>query len=83
MFSGKRFMKNFIAHIEGQGEGCDYTIGCNIAVRYIDAEDIDDAYNKLIKIIQEYSKDRIKTARLYEIVNNRYVDLDSIGTLFE
>lgn len=39
-------MKTYLVHVEGKGEGCDYTIGCNHAVEFVQANSLDEAKEK-------------------------------------
>lgn len=42
-------MKKFLAVFKQAGEGCDYTIGCGIAVHEIEAENREKAFEKAMK----------------------------------
>lgn len=60
-------MKTFLVHIVGEGEGCDYTIGCNHAVEFVQAESLEEAKDKWWEYFQDnhfvdedYSADDIK-----------------------
>ena len=39
-------MKEYLVITNGSGEGCDYTIGCNISYCFLEAENMNDAISK-------------------------------------
>ena len=50
-------MKEYVALVEGCGEGCDYTIGCNQTWEFLEAEDMEDAKRSLLSDNVEYECD--------------------------
>lgn len=66
-------MKKFIAVLNQSG-GCDYTIGCGVEVKKIDAENIETAEKKILKILKEGYPD-IDSLKIYEITDEKTVDL--------
>ena len=78
-------MKNYIAHIEQQGEGCDYTIGCGQAIIEIESENIDSAESLLKNIIkEEFSREReLEKVVLYEVSIKKNLDTSSIYSELE
>lgn len=60
----------FLAVIEEQDEGCDYTIECGVAVRVIDAESVEEAKKIALAAFCVWSSNNernIKKIDLYEI----------------
>lgn len=64
------------AYLKQQGEGCDYTIGCAQTVIEIEAQNIDEAKQKLYQKIEDfYTGERgLELCELYEI--NEVVTID-------
>lgn len=62
-------MFKYIVTFEGSGDGCDYTIGCNVTWREFEASSMEDAIQGAKEIILEYSPDHIsiKRATVYQI----------------
>jgi len=55
----------YLALIEGRGEGCDYTIGCNVTWRFLDkANNFEEAEKEVKKIW--INDDRIKSIEVIE-----------------
>ncbi len=74
-------MKNYIAILKGY-EGCDYSISCGIKIEKIQAENIQDAENKVIDLIRDDYSDfspkgdnRINDCDIYEVFENTQVDV--------
>ena len=42
--------KKFVALLTGAGEGCDYTIGCNLKFKVVEAENKDEAFEKQVAV---------------------------------
>lgn len=64
--------KRFIAYVKGQGEGCDYTIGCNQRLHALDATDLDAARAETLALMPAWTPrdcDTIAAARIvvYEV----------------
>lgn len=68
----------YLIHVEGEGEGCDYTIGCNHRLDTIEADSIDEAVQKWldteIEKDDEYYIPEYGAIRIYEV--NRGEDID-------
>lgn len=58
-------MKRWVLILEGGGQGCDYTIGCGIAVNYIQAETEAQALEKVKVYLEGYGRSRIESISLY------------------
>lgn len=61
----------YLAHLT-QSEGCDYTIGCGIAIITLKSTNGDDAVKELVELIKtRYSSEesQIESARIYEVTN--------------
>lgn len=56
-------MNKYLVIIEGEGEGCDYTIGCNIRWDFYDAESLEDLKEQIIK--RWYSYEDAKEEEYY------------------
>lgn len=70
--------KEFLVYLVGPGNGCDHTIGCNHAVRFIEAVNLADA-SRIVedKLLPDFGKDRVESARIYEIRTSHEVDMDA------
>jgi hypothetical protein len=73
----------FVVHLEGVGEGCDYTIGCNNKVVVLTdkistlKEAVDYVSNSdSIGSLSYYGIDRIKKATIYEV--SAVLDIEDI-----
>ena len=69
------------AYLKQAGKGCDYTIGCAQTVISIDANNMDEAKQKLTAtIIEEYSYDEgmLDSAELYECNEVFTMSIDEI-----
>lgn len=61
----------YVFCITGKGEGCDYTIGCNMKFETHELANTDDAYDKAREIFEWYGSDsnRIEAIDIYEVSN--------------
>lgn len=81
-------MKKFILDLDGVGEGCDYTIGCNNSRHIIAAETMEAAEQEAIKLLGEdwygdlhgIGDYKIAEAVLYEVADEKRIDLDELRT---
>ena len=61
-------MKNFIIILHGAGGGCDYTIGCNLAVFKSSARTLESMQNKVSRIVRrDFGGDRVESWTVAEI----------------
>lgn len=65
----------FYLLLEGPGEGCDYTIGCNKTWREFNASDLPAALAKANKIILEEGEERVEKAALLSVEAVQTVDV--------
>lgn len=78
----------YYALITGQGEGCDYTIGCNMRFEKLKATNISDARKECIEVFKRYdiSEDdgsphdelRIESIVMLEVSVEEKVDISGI-----
>ena len=69
------------AYLKQEAEGCDYTIGCSQTIEELQADNIDDAKQKLTElIIEEYSHSEalLGSCELYEIN-----ELSTVGKMLD
>ena len=64
-------------------EGCDYTIGCGIVYKEIEAENIVEAYKQVREyygIDYDFNRDTygIKDIRCYDITKSEYTNFDNL-----
>lgn len=66
--SSESFKNKYKAYLVQSGEGCDYTIGCAQTVINIEANNMEEAKEKLTEIIKEeyYDFQELESAELYE-----------------
>lgn len=78
-------MPDFIAYLQGEGEGCDYTIGCNQELIILKAIKWKDAFEELKKIVigskddsyeDGYNEPKIKEARLFKVQHEYSVPVE-------
>ena len=68
----------YLALIEGRGEGCDYTIGCNATWQFLDANNFEEAEDE-VKEIWRHDKDRIESIEVIEYnASLTYGDYDKL-----
>jgi len=61
-------MKQYIALIEGAGEGCDYTIGCNLNWSMFAATDEEEILKEVKDIYDFYGREeRVESIKILEI----------------
>jgi len=77
----------FLVHYEGAGEGCDYTIGCNHALRSIEADSparaIKALMTRLISYGGEYDDapydpEELESVTIYTLVKPEVTDVISL-----
>lgn len=76
----------FLVYYEGAGEGCDYTIGCNLSVHFLEGESVQEVIEKISSdLVREgrqetcwYSLDQLEAIRVYSISEEHVIDLDSL-----
>lgn len=73
-------MGKFVAYLKQKGEGCDYTIGCARTLITIDADNMDDAKDKMIEKIKEefQGETELSSCIIYEVSNEIKLPLNSI-----
>jgi hypothetical protein len=59
-------MKEYIVVLYGTGDGCDYTIGCNLQVVLGRARTIDSMENKVRRMIRSDYSDEVESYAIYE-----------------
>lgn len=83
--------KKFLAVIEGVGEGCDYTIGCNQTTNIVEAEDATAAFTQILEYFGDTNfrewkspesfknepEFRIDTITLYDITATNPIKMNS------
>jgi len=67
----------YLVLLEGVGEGCDYTIGCNKNWEEMDlSDDIKEAKTQAVKHVAEwYGSDRVESVQLVPVASIETVDL--------
>ena len=65
----------FIVLAEGEGQGCDYTIGCNKTFKTLKAETWEEAEKEVAEICGEYSEPSIAKARILEVSQAKDFDI--------
>ena len=65
-------MQKFLVHYEGKGEGCDYTIGCNHAISFVEAADLNAAIKQVADDFlaypdSSYDPDAIDKVTIYAV----------------
>lgn len=77
-------MKHLV-HYEGSGEGCDYTIGCNHAIRFVNADSIKGAVKEISdRLLSEdswYNPSSLAKVTIYEIGEETSLNLVQINKL--
>jgi hypothetical protein len=72
-------MKTYLLVLEGPGEGCDYTIGCNLSVETIHASDAAGAHAKAVETFDYYGgREMVASMRLYQVAMGVDIDVDAI-----
>lgn len=73
-------MGKYVAYLKQKGEGCDYTIGCARTMLTINANNIDNAKEKMIEILKENycGETELSSCIIYEISNELKIDVKSI-----
>lgn len=73
----------FIAYLEQQGEGCDYTIGCGVRLVELGGSTRDEAIDELRRMIFDdgsgYGPDadyRLKSIAFYEVADADHIPID-------
>lgn len=66
----------FVAIMEQEGEGCDYTIGCGISTMEFSAESAEAALEQVKKWAHDYSIEELAAIRLYVATDSIEVPLD-------
>jgi Mg2+ and Co2+ transporter CorA len=62
--------KNYVVCINGSGEGCDYTIDCNVTFKYFTASCMEEIVDWIRNNITDYyGSDRIESYRIFEIID--------------
>lgn len=71
--------KYYVAVITGVGYGCDYTIGCNINVKYFTTEGNETVEDNVKEICDYYGRDQIEKVEVFEYTNlERFTDFDAL-----
>lgn len=75
----------YIAHLKQSGGGCDYTIGCGLAVIGLLANDMDEAVLELVSLMKdEYNGDRsLDSAVIYEVSDTHEINTTGVYTQIE
>ena len=64
-------MNRYIVILDGRGEGCDYTIGCNVKVIEVqapsDAKAVDQVEKHLQDFGKHYGEECVEKARIFRI----------------
>ena len=55
----------YYALLKGAGEGCDYTIGCNLAVEVVEGKTLDQIRDQIAQLLIDYDSDRIDMVYYY------------------
>lgn len=79
-------MKYYLAEIVGAGEGCDYSIGCNVVVKKYNAENEQQVINQ---VLDDYGFNylsgdgylRIDGINIYEIPEN-YTKVENLAQVY-
>ena len=77
--------KQYIALIEGAGEGCDYTIGCNLNWSIFPATNEEEIVKEVKNIYDRYGRENsVNSIELFELVSSSRVlfDYDDLEQLF-
>jgi len=61
-----------------QKNGCDYTIACGYSIREFEVESIYQLKDKVKEIIDEYSRDQIDEATLFQVNHKEEVNLEEL-----
>ena len=67
----------FYAHLVGQGEGCDYTIGCNQVLRSLAAKTIEEARTEIAGWFTDeyYNPDSVANIRILSVMDEEYINI--------
>ena len=77
----------FVAYVEGSGEGCDYTIGCNLAVKVLPEhiETMEQAIEYCTTLSYEgedafldYAVEMVSSITVFEVADSQKVDIAAI-----
>lgn len=71
---------NFVAILIGEGEGCDYTIGCNMSYRIFTVDSVEEALGLLKEDCKDFSDPSIEEIILYEVRERISVPVDKWNT---
>lgn len=63
----------FILLLQGAGEGCDYTIGCNVTWKELKSTNIKDAKLEAQKIVSSYDEPEIEDATLIQVASSETI----------
>lgn len=68
------------AYVKQEGDGCDFTIGCGLAVVELDAENLEDAQKKLTNEIKEtfHGNQKLEFAQIFEIAQVIDLNLEKV-----
>ncbi len=73
-------MKTFYVYYEGRGEGCDYTIGCNLNVEIVKAKNVEEVVKKITDEWDEcgfnYVESRYAAVTIIEAPSTTDVDIN-------
>jgi len=75
--------KQFIAHFIGEGDGCDYTIGCNTVLENLKATTLDEAKKEVGEKLEDFGADDEEAdypmgkVVIYEVAVETIFDLDA------
>lgn len=73
----------FIVLIEGSGEGCDYTIGCNKNWKKLEASTIEEAQRELKDVLDYYGgSERIEKFVLLRVDGEMEIEAEKLESLF-
>ena len=90
LMMGEKKMKKYLFIMEQHGEGCDYTIGCGMTTKVIEADSMDDALEKLThpEGPDEYTEYldgdyELKTLKGVELDNVHNINLEILKKKYE
>lgn len=70
-------MAKYVALITGRGDGCDYSIDCNVTFRKFEANSIDEAVEYVLEnVVEYYGYDRFEDYEILEISGDITKDVD-------
>jgi len=72
----------FVALLTGNGEGCDYTICCNVMFKDLESKNMTDALEEAAELYSDYGgEELIESIEILDVVASAELDIEEIERL--